>query len=74
MEQESLALRVRVLRAERGITLREAQSLTGIAKETLSGIERGTRHPRDLTLAKIARGYGVPVEDLLKAAESVEEG
>jgi transcriptional regulator with XRE-family HTH domain len=66
MMQGSLAHKVRVLRAERGLTLREAASLTGVAKETISDIERGLRHPHDPTLAKIARGYGVPVEELLE--------
>jgi transcriptional regulator with XRE-family HTH domain len=63
--QGSLAHKLRVLRAERGLTLREAASLTGVAKETISDIERGLRHPHDPTLAKIAQGYGVPVGDLL---------
>src|SRR5215208_2517262 len=66
MVQGSLAHKLRVLRAERGLTLREAASLTGVAKETISDIERGLRHPHDPTLAKIARGYDVPVEDLLE--------
>jgi transcriptional regulator with XRE-family HTH domain len=65
MMQESLAHKLRVLRAERELTLREAASLTGVAKETISDIERGIRHPHDVTLAKLARGYEVPVEELL---------
>jgi transcriptional regulator with XRE-family HTH domain len=77
MMQGSLAHRLRVLRAERGLTLREAASLTGVAKETISDIERGLRHPHDPTLAKIAKGYGVPVEDLLEEpvlAAELEDG
>lgn len=54
------------MRAERGLTLREAASVTSVAKETISDIERGLRHPHDPTLAKIAKGYGVPVEELLE--------
>ena len=69
MTQESLSRRLRVLRAERGLTLREAASRTGVAKETISDIERGLRHPHDPTLAKIAKGYGVPVQDLLEEPE-----
>lgn len=68
MMQRSLAHRLRILRAEHGLTLREAASLTGVAKETLSDIERGLRHPHDSTLAKIAKGYGLPVEELLEEA------
>jgi transcriptional regulator with XRE-family HTH domain len=78
MVQGSLAHKLRVLRAERGLTLREAASLIGVAKETISDIERGLRHPHDPTLAKIAKGYGVPVEELLEEpvplAEALEAG
>src|SRR5215213_3550738 len=66
MMQRSLAHKLRVLRAEQGLTLRQAASLTGVAKETISDIERGLRHPHDPTLAKIAKGYGVHVEELLE--------
>ncbi|MDP9485834.1 MAG: helix-turn-helix domain-containing protein [Actinomycetota bacterium] len=64
--QDTLARRLRVLRAERGLTLRDAEHLTGVDKDTLSKIERGVRHPQDVTLAKIAKGYGVPVAELLE--------
>jgi transcriptional regulator with XRE-family HTH domain len=64
--QDTLARKLRVLRAERGLTLREAEQLTGVDKDTLSKIERGLRHPYDVTLSKLAKGYGVPVEYLLE--------
>jgi transcriptional regulator with XRE-family HTH domain len=66
MMQESLAHKLRVLRAERGLTLREAAALAGVAKETISDIERGLRRPHDPTLAKIAKGYGVSIEELIE--------
>jgi transcriptional regulator with XRE-family HTH domain len=66
MMQESLALRLRVLRAERRATLREVEAETGVAKETLSELERGRRRPKDVTLAKLADFYGVPVAELLE--------
>ncbi len=76
--QDTLARRLRVLRAERSLTLRDAERLTGVDKDTLSKIERGARHPQDITLAKIAKGYGVPVEELLEEpvplAEAPEAG
>jgi len=55
-----------VLRAERGLTLREAASLTGVRPGTLSELERGLRHPHDITLSRIATGYGLPVQELLE--------
>src|SRR5215204_4446607 len=65
MMQTSLGHTLRILRAERELTLREAASHTGVAKETISDIERSIRHPHDVTVAKLARAYDVPVEDLL---------
>jgi transcriptional regulator with XRE-family HTH domain len=62
----SLATRLRVLRAERGLTVRQVAELSGVAKETISQVERGERHPYDRTLAKLAHAYDVPVEELLQ--------
>src|SRR5829696_7739163 len=62
----SLATRLRVLRAERGLTVRQVADLSGVAKETISQVERGERHPYDRTLAKLAAAYGVPVKELLE--------
>jgi transcriptional regulator with XRE-family HTH domain len=68
--QDTLARKLRVLRAERALTLREAEELTGVDKDTLSKIERGLRRPYDVTLSKLAKGYGVPVEELLEERRS----
>lgn len=66
MKQVSLGRKLRVLRGERGLSMRSAAERCGVTKETLSALERGTREPHDPTLAKIARGYGVPFEELLE--------
>jgi transcriptional regulator with XRE-family HTH domain len=62
----SLATKLRVLRAERGLTVRQVAELSGVAKETISQVERGERHPYDRTLAKLAHAYDVPVDELLE--------
>jgi transcriptional regulator with XRE-family HTH domain len=64
--QESLGHRLRLMRVERGLSLREAARRAGVVKETISDIERGHTHPYDVTLAKLAKAYEVPVEDLLE--------
>ncbi len=46
--------------------MRSAADLCGVTKETLSALERGAREPHDPTLAKIAKGYGVPFEELIE--------
>jgi transcriptional regulator with XRE-family HTH domain len=64
--QGSLAERLRLLRAQRGLTLVQAAQKIGIGRDTISDLERGRRHPVTPTLAKIAKGYEVPVEELLE--------
>ena len=66
MTQETLTRKLRVLRAERGLTLREAASEAGVRPATLSELERGRRQPHDLTLSRIAKAYGVPVGELIE--------
>jgi transcriptional regulator with XRE-family HTH domain len=68
VEHTSLPMKLRVLRAERQLSLREASARTGVDKVALSRYERGLGRPQDLTLAKIAKGYGVGVEELLEEA------
>jgi transcriptional regulator with XRE-family HTH domain len=63
----SLELKLRLLRAERGLTIEEAAERAGVTWETISDAEKGRRHPHLPTLVKIANGYGVPVEELLEA-------
>jgi len=69
----SLATKLRVLRAERGLTVRQVSELSGVAKETISQVERGERHPYDRTLAKLAHVYDVPVESLLEEPAFAEK-
>jgi len=64
--QGSLATKLRVLRAERGLTLRQAGELAQVRAATLSDIEHGRSRPQDITLAKLARAYNVPVAELLE--------
>ena len=63
-------MKLRVLRAERGLSLTKAAERIGVTRDTLSELERGKRRPYVPTLAKIAEGYGVPVKELLEAEAS----
>jgi len=74
MMQSSLARKLRVLRAAKGWTLREAAAEVGCTKETLSNLERGLQHPHDITLSRIAEGYGVAFEELLEEPEAALAG
>jgi transcriptional regulator with XRE-family HTH domain len=73
--QRSLAERLRVLRARKGLSLLAASEELGVDRHTLRDLELGQgRTPRYPTLAKIAEGYGVPVEDLLEEPVPLAEG
>jgi transcriptional regulator with XRE-family HTH domain len=75
MMQVSLAEKLRVLRAQKGLTLVEASERLGVDRHTLRRLELGGgRRPQYPTLTKIAEGYGVPVEELLEAEEPVLAG
>src|SRR5215203_1038882 len=73
MVQGSLAHKLRVLRAERGLSLRQAAAMSGVAKETIGDIEHGARRPHDMTVGKLARAYNVPVEQLLEEPVPLDE-
>jgi len=70
MMQGSLATRLRVLRARKGLNLTDAAHRIGVTRHTLASLEKGGQEPHFDTLAKLAEGYGVPVEDLLVGSES----
>jgi transcriptional regulator with XRE-family HTH domain len=65
MMQTSLAKMLRILRAQKGLSVAQASEQMGVARHTLRDLELGRREAQYPTLSKIAQGYGVPVEDLL---------
>jgi transcriptional regulator with XRE-family HTH domain len=69
----SLAQRLRILRARKGLTLTQAGEQMGITRHTLAALERGGQEPHFDTLHKIARVYGVPVEELLEEPVPFDE-
>ena len=62
---QPIALKLRVLREQRGLTLKEAAELTNVSTWTLRDLESGKRPPYMPTVTKIARAYGVPLEELV---------
>ncbi len=57
--------RLRILRAEQGMTLRQLEEASGIGKDAISEIERGLRQPRISTIMQLAKGLGVDPSVLL---------
>jgi transcriptional regulator with XRE-family HTH domain len=63
---QPIAVKLRVLREERGLTYKEAAELADISHLTLIRLESGQRPPYMPTVTKIARAYEVPLEELLE--------
>ncbi len=64
MTNSEYGQRLRDLRAELGLSLREVEERGGPSKDVLSPIERGVHKPRAQTLGKIAKAFGMSVADL----------
>jgi transcriptional regulator with XRE-family HTH domain len=56
-----IAVKLRVLREERGLTQKEAAELAAVLY-----LESGKRPPYMPTVTKLARAYGVPLEELME--------
>jgi transcriptional regulator with XRE-family HTH domain len=63
---DPIAVKLRDLREERGLTRKEAAELAGVSKLTLYRLESGKQAPYMPTVTKIARAYGVPLEELVE--------
>ncbi|HZH03091.1 MAG TPA: helix-turn-helix transcriptional regulator [Myxococcaceae bacterium] len=61
-----IAVKLRDLRTERGLTQKQAAELARVTPQTLIDLESGKRPPYMPTLTKIARAYGVPLEELVE--------
>ena len=66
MIPQPIAVKLRVLREERGLTHKEAAELAKVSHWTLISLESGERAPYMPTVTKIARAYGVPLEELVE--------
>jgi transcriptional regulator with XRE-family HTH domain len=67
---DALALvgpRLRALRQERGVTLRDLSDETGISVSTLSRLESGQRRPTLEQLLPLARAHRVSLDELVDA-------
>lgn len=56
--------RIRELRNERDLSLRELAKLVGVSAPFLTDVEQGRRFPKDETLEKLARALRTDVADL----------
>lgn len=61
---DAAANRVKELRARLGVNQQELGSLVGASRQTVSLIERGDYHPSVLLALRIAKVFGVPLEEV----------
>jgi len=64
---------LRARRKERGLTLTQLSSLSGLHTSYIARLERGERFPSGRTLRKLAKPLGFSELDLLKEAEFISD-
>ncbi len=64
--------KLRELRKEKGISLKELGAEMGVAESTMSLYENGKRQPDYETLLKLAEFFGVTVDYLLRGDDNFE--
>ena len=71
-EQLVLKNRLKVARAERGLSQGDLAKLVGVSRQTISQIERGDYSPSVMLALKLAKLCGVTVEDIFSYEEDGE--
>ena len=61
--------RLRELRQERALSLRELGDMTGVAFDTINKLELGKREAQPRTVRKLAEALGVEPKELMKGEE-----
>src|SRR6218665_3171614 len=67
---ENLGKRVKKLRNDRGWSLEELASTSGVSRSMLSEIEREKANPTLTVTFRIARAFGLTLQELIESAEA----
>lgn len=67
---EDLGRRVKKLRGDRGWSLEELAAASGVSRSMLSEIERQRANPTLSVTYRIARAFGLSLQDLIESADS----
>lgn len=70
VEKSNIAERLRVLRAQRNVKQTEMTKQIGIARQTLSMIERGEQFPTIPQIVALSDFFGVTTDYLLKGSNN----
>ena len=60
-----LAQRIKKLREDKGLTLRELEALANIENSNIARLESGAVNPRFITLYKLSQGLGIKLSELV---------
>jgi transcriptional regulator with XRE-family HTH domain len=63
---EKFGHRVRELREKQRLSQEGFAEQVGLDRTYISGIERGVRNPTLSTIQRLAEGFGIPIEKLMK--------
>lgn len=66
--------RVRELRATLSMTQEQLALMTGVSRQTIISIEGGRYNPSILLAHKIARCFGLAIEDVFLCEKELEDG
>lgn len=61
---QKFGIRVRKLRTARGITLEGLAELSGLSRQYIGDVERGTRNISLINIEKIAKAFGLSLPEL----------
>jgi len=67
---ENLGKRVKKLRADRGWSLEELANASGVSRSMLSEIEREKANPTLTVTFRIARAFGLTLQEIIESAEA----
>jgi putative transcriptional regulator len=62
--------RIKVLRAERDWTQEQLAERVGVTRKTINTVERGVFVPSTLLALRLARAFGVPVEQVFSLGKA----
>ena len=68
-----LGMRIRYLRKQKGMSQEDLALESGINKNYLSDLERGSRNPTVVVLEKISLALGINLSTLFKGIQSFED-
>ena len=71
-EQLVLKNRLKVARAEKGLSQGDLAKVVGVSRQTISSLEKGRYNPSILLAFKIARCFGQSIEEIFLYEEDAQ--